>query len=42
MLVANLVQRRDFLGGEAPGLGEDGVDQILGQVGETARRRALP
>ena len=34
VLVADLVERRDLLGGEAAGLGEDGVDQILGQVAE--------
>ncbi len=36
MLVADLVERRDLLAGEAPGLGQYGIDQILAEVAEDA------
>ncbi len=31
--VANGIERRDFLGGEAPGLFQDGIHQIVGDLG---------
>ena len=35
-LVADLVKRRQFFGGEAAGFAEDRVDQIVGKITETA------
>ena len=32
MFVADPVQRRHLLGGEAAGLGEDRIDQVLGKI----------
>ena len=36
VLVADLAQWRDLLGRAAAGLGEDGVDEIVREVGEPA------
>ena len=45
VLVADLVERRHLLGGEAAGLAKDGVDQILAEIAKRAcleRRLSCP
>jgi hypothetical protein len=44
MLVADLVERSHLLAGEAPGFGQDRVDQVLAEIAEGAgiQRRLQP